>query len=334
MLELLLSGAFRKSATVTPSTYAPKPGDTVRVTVITKGITERVYWAILSNSEITTGFSPQQSSAIPTANYFTFNVVMPANEVNNNKTFRIGLSLVSSAEAANELTAFATSAPLTMGVLIPPVGQAVFTGNVTQYKVPPRVTSISGVIIGASGGGGNSTSSTPGGGGGGSTLVFFNNYPVTPGDTLSLTWTPTNVGFTQSGQDGATGGTIILKRNNVTLVQVNGSSGGSATGSGGRAFNVSALNATFSQYLTVRIGADGGSGSSGGEGGKCGNYRYASPVNDFESIDGSQSSGRIYGKGGSGLAGYGMPATEGRVRFIWGPNRSYPDNALDATVVN
>lgn len=336
MLELLLSGSFGKSATVTPSTYTPRPGDTVTFTVRTKGITnERIYWSVLSNGEITTGFSPQQSSTIPASNTFTFNIVMPTNEINNNKTFRFGVSLVSTAEAANELTALAVTNIMTMGVLIQPVGQVVFTSTLLTYKVPARVTKLSGVFMGASGGGGHSNGATnPGGGGGGAALLYFNDYPVNPGDTIAITIETNNVNFTQPGQDGTNGGTLTVKHNNLTLAIVYGGMGGKASGSRGLRGSISSVNSAFATYATQRLGNNGADGSGGGGGGMSANYRSVTPTSAAESLDGSIGSNQVYGVGGSGGTNFGGAAIQARVRLIWGTGRSYPDNALDAAVVN
>ena len=336
MLELLFGGNVIKSATVTPSTYSPKPGDTVTFTVVVKGMTDqRIYWSVLNSSEITTGFTPKQSSAIPTNGVFTFNIVMPANEVNNNKTFRVGLSLVSAAEAAVDNTAWVISDPLTMGVLIPPVGQVVFTSTQLSYKVPARVTKLSGVFISATGGGGHSNGSpTAGGGGGGAALLYFNNYPVSPGDTISITMDPTSVSFTSPGQDGANGGTLTVKHNNTVLAILYGGQGGTASGTRGLRGSISSVNGIFSGYAVQRLGNNGAAGSGGGGGGMSANYRSVTPVSATESLDGSTGAQRIYGAGGNGGTNFGGAASGAIVRLIWGPNRSYPDNALDATVVN
>lgn len=340
MLELLMGGVVIKSATITPNTYEPKPGDTVTFTVNTKGIiNERLYWSIISSSEINTGFSPQQSSMMITGNgAVTFKVVMPAKDENNFKTFRVGLSLVSLSEAASDITAMTTSLPLTMAELIPPVGQAsfIYWSSSQNWTVPARVTKLSGVFISGGGSGGASTSgsSSPGGGGGGGALLYFNDYPVNPGDLFNVTMSAFNAGFTQPGSDGSAGHNLIVKHNNVTIATLTAGNGGGANGSAGAAGTVLSTATAFTPYVVKRNGSGGRNAANGGAGGYVGNYTTATPVYQNESMDGGTSNRNRGGGGSGGVGGVGVPGSPGGWRVIWGPDRSYPSNALDMPVVS
>lgn len=334
MLELMIGGANGKSAIITPSTYTPLPGDTVTVTVTTKGISsgETLYWSVLDESEVQTGFSAQSGYRSVTAGKIIFNIVMPVDSANDFKTFALGVALTA-ADAKSMITALAFTTNITIGKLTSPVGQ--FTMQVPsvayEWVVPARVFKISGVILGGSGGGGSSGTTDKGGGGGGAGLLYFNDYPVKPGDKISIQAPNFNTGFTQKGTDGATAGNITVRHNGTAIVVVTGGVGGKATGGSGSRGSILGLNATLALYAVSRLGTNGSTGSDGGQGGYCGDYRLAKPTQLNESINGD--SNRVWGGGGWGGTETGGVGLAGRVRFIWGEGRSYPDNALDATPV-
>ena len=167
------------------------------------------------------------------------------------------------------------------------------------FTVPVGVIKISAVLIGGggAGGGGSSGGSGSGGnGGGGGGLIYVNDFPVTPGQTLTVTVGAGGAGGAGNGGNGgdssitgiatAFGGTGGAS-NNTGIVGAGGAGeggdGGATGGSGGRA--------------TLNTGAGGG-GAAGysGNGGTGG--------------DAGVTNGGVAGSGG-GAGGGGSPTASG-----------------------
>lgn len=325
MLEMLIGGGGGKSLTLIPSTLTPLQGNVVAVTVVASGYENGtlLYARVVTESEVNSGFTPTATSGRLSGGRVVFRFTLPVNAENNLKTFMIGVGL-DAVSALSINTALAVTPPITIQELTEPVGQVTFLAN-TSWTVPPRVTKLSGVLIG---GGGGTRGGSAGGGGGG--LVYFNDYPVKAGDVFKLTFW--SVDSTSSG------GIVQLLINNIPIVYV---SGGSRTDDayGGSGGSVSVYDQTFKSYCVARNGTSGASANStnGGLGGKVGNYRSATPVVFGEPLDGV--SGTLYGAGRNGSAYSGTEgggsgiSTPAAARLIWGPGRSYPDNAVDAPVV-
>jgi hypothetical protein len=159
------------------------------------------------------------------------------------------------------------------------------------------------VVVGRAGGGG--------GGGGGYTGDGGGNGG-NGGDSFSTT-----AGFVHGGGGGGAGG-----------YSGNGGSGGSfqssaTAGAGGGGGGGGCRRDTAAAHV---IGGNGGGvglqqeGSSGGGGSDTGGAGGA----------GSGGSGQSYGGGGGGGSiGVGSAGASGAVRIIWGPGRSFPNNAAD-----
>lgn len=212
-----------------------------------------------------------------------------------------------------------------------PKGEAKYNspGSFT-LNVPSGVTKVHGVCISGGGSGGGAG----GGGGGGGGILWFNNLAVKGGDVISVTVGPAAL---YSYTDGNPGSQIDLSLNGELACRIYGGKGGIRnTGLGGAPGEASAPGASPLRLPGVTLysnpGSTGGKGNpavSGGLGGNPGSYDTTPQV-------GQQS---LYGKGGQdpfhGLGGKGGDAgsssgtcTPGGVRLIWGPGRSFPNNAL------
>jgi len=153
-----------------------------------------------------------------------------------------------------------------------------FTSSGT-FAVPASVTQGDVLVVGGGGGGGSGASGTnSGGGAGGGGLVFFPNYPMTGGGTLTVT-----VGC-----------------------------GGAATGGGGP--NTGGQDSAFGSpsdpglgqggVLTAKGGGGGGNGSAaGGPGGSGGGAGGGSPTPSFPNNNGSAT--QPTQPGNSGAYGFG-----------------------------
>lgn len=231
-----------------------------------------------------------------------------------------------------------------------PTGEAIFTSvGTTDWVVPVGVTSVCAVGIGA--GGGNQ------GGGGG--LAWKNDIPVTPGDVIQIT---VGDGSTEAGGSssfgslfsatggtrgapsqggkpvGADGGGNGGENSYTTLSHGGGGGAGGYTGAGGNGGN---------NYANGTAGAGGGGGGGygyGGAGGGVGVYGQGAngnagtgsgaessyPARIFggggsNGQNGTRDGGGLYGGGGAGMSN--TSGAQGAVRIIWGPGRSFPDNA-------
>jgi hypothetical protein len=198
------------------------------------------------------------------------------------------------------------------------------------WTVPPGVTSISMISVGAGGGGaaqrnvgGNGYA---GGGGGGGALAFTNNVSVTPGSTITITvGTGGKSGF--SGSNGVTGGASQVVANGGVVCRATGGQGGfifgTSVGLGGNGGVVvtgtggaggkggDSLTQTTVGTTGVAGGAGGGAGGYAGAGGAGGRGTSGSGT----PIAGSAGSG---GGGGGGAGGnfYLDPAAGGGVGIL------------------
>ena len=153
-----------------------------------------------------------------------------------------------------------------------PVGQQAYTtsGSYT-FTVPPGVTSISVVCIGAGGGGGNATNpDEPGAGGGGGEsgrndgvsggaggALCYGTIPVTPGESLTIVVGSGGNGG-GSSNNGNAGGTTTIARGVTNLITAVG-------GGGGQARSTATVNGgTRSVDASVTNSGGGNGGNSGG----------------------------------------------------------------------
>lgn len=214
-------------------------------------------------------------------------------------------------------------------LLTHPRGEVSFTspGTTVTWKVPFGVQEVSVVVVG-----GQTASGTS----------HFNNQVIATGGNLA------GVGGTYSGADGGANG-----GSGGSSYQNKGGGGGGAAGylsNGGNGGNASTAGGyTSSGGYGGGVGLFGG--SAGGTGGQAGS---ASDGNN--GTPGSGGVGQSYGGGGGGAAGgggnggdgygggglgwknnikvrsgqliqIGVGGTNGAVRVIWGPGRSFPSNA-------
>jgi len=197
----------------------------------------------------------------------------------------------------------------------PPAGY----GRTTTWTVPVGVTSISMVCIGGGGGGWHgygTTSSTAGGGG---ALAYVNNYPVTPGDIITLepghggetTVTKNPDGSQNWGGSVSGGGSVVWKGARFSGTRICQAGGGqSGTGiflnneapGGTVVIGTGFAGGNGGSGVGTNIGGAGGGGAGGyaGAGGKGGGG--GSNAGNFTS--GVAGTG---GAGGGGGAGYGAP---------------------------
>ncbi|WP_442489382.1 glycine-rich domain-containing protein [Halomonas litopenaei] len=251
-----------------------------------------------------------------------------------------------------------------------PTGEAIFTSIGTHdWVVPAGVTSVSALCIAGGGGGGHLSSTQGGSGGGGGGLVYWNDVPVTPGETLSVVVGAGGSGASRGNSSGfsanASNATALGGVNGVTGANGDpGGSGGGAVGgtashTGGEGGGTSATyskgggggggaagytadggNGYGSNDAFQRAGGGGGVGLFGGDTGGTGGRGGISYGNGGAGGSGGSSGksgdngghGGTYGGGGGGGTygngrGAGGSGAQGAVRIIWGPGRSFPDNA-------
>jgi hypothetical protein len=194
------------------------------------------------------------------------------------------------------------------------------------FTVPADVTKISAVLIGGGGGGGGSSPGIPGGnGGGGGGLVYINNYPVSPGQTLTVVVGGGGVAVSASaGGDGGNSSitgvvTAFGGKGGAATASDNGSLGGSGEsnfvnsgisngGSSGKGTNTTGGGGGGSAGYSGNGGSGGttggtpsGAGSGGGAGGGSeGNGTNGGNGGGGIGILGQGSSGESGGGGGSG----------------------------------
>lgn len=207
---------------------------------------------------------------------------------------------------------------LSASVVSAPVGEQSWTapGSYT-FTVPANVYSVSAVVIG--GGGAqlplNSNNAWSGGGG---ALAYVNNLNVTPGQSINVVVGARGVYYYSGGGDSQSGGASSF--GTMTAGGGGGAKSYGAVGVGGAPSGTytagfSGGNGIYSQSYNLLGGSAGGYSANGATGGNAGTGLYG----------GTGS----YGKGDS--AAYYNPtpsnSTDGAVRVIWGPGRSFPGNA-------
>lgn len=310
MLEIIMTGAVLKTATITPGTYQAIPGTNVTFTVRTKNVkpTDTVYWAVLLDSNMYTGLSPLTGSKSPVNDVFTFIISIPVSETNTGKTFKVGVGL-DPTSASDAALAMAVTNTITMQAIPIPNGQINYLSPGTYSLIVPNyVKTMSFYSVAGGGGGGSGNTSYQGRGGtagavGGS--GYNNAVPVTAGETLTVV-----VG---SGGALVTKGTdTVVKRGSTVLFTYlgggpgsNGSSGGSEKGNYGQwgadGITIPGLSAGQIQTdIKQRPGASG----LGGDGYGAGNS--------------SNLTGQTVGKAG----------INGGMRVIWGTGRSFPSTKV------
>ena len=196
--------------------------------------------------------------------------------------------------------------------------------GVQTYTVPSGVTSMVILVVGGGGGGGLGVAASGyclakgGGGGGGGQVVYNTSYPVTPGETLTLT---VGAGGAANGGNGGTSSIVGLSG---TIAA--GGGYGSAGHSGGAA----------------GIGSVGGGGSTtaatpGGGGGGGGQCTSGSTTADNNGGNGGTGAIHYYpgqgvyagfGGGGGGGSGGGTNGLSDGFAGTGGTNGSYPNSGI------
>lgn len=195
------------------------------------------------------------------------------------------------------VTATAPTGTIEKTVYICERGQVAYNSVGTfSFVVPNYVTSIGAVVVGGGGGAGRAPVRRLGGGGGG--LRWIRDFPVTPGETLtvvvgaggSMAVTPP-AGGVNSNTNGSAGGPSYISRGPTVIIVGNGGGGGrgtpitASTGGGG-----------------TPTGPKGSGGFVGG--GNGGNGTAFTPVNGAGGAGGYDSNSSGYGPAG-GVAGGG-----------------------------
>lgn len=179
------------------------------------------------------------------------------------------------------------------------------SGNVSTSG--PNANSFGGGYVGTGGGAGGNASGHAGGGGAG-------GYTGRGGNQQE-TW---NSSIINGGYGGA------------YYSSTYGSGAGGGVGLSGITGYPSAGNAFYNPFSGYNNSSGNGSGGSGAHGGSNGYYGENPFSGSGQSSDNIQ--GGNYGGGGGG-PGTSWPSASGNggsggVRIIWGPNRSYPNNAI------
>jgi len=207
----------------------------------------------------------------------------------------------------------ADSAVVTMPII---PGSFTWDSNAAPYSwiVPPGVTSISIVAVGA-GGNGKLCAQICSGGGGGGALVYRNNITVSPGNTLSITIGKTAVsyGVITPTSVNKCGSTIILAQTGVTSSGIGGGAGG--------VFSFANL------YGGCGYGGSGGSGGSGycsvgGGGGAAGYSGNGGRGLCIVRLGGSAPTAGTGGGGGGGYYGCNNSASGGGGVGLFGQGTS------------
>lgn len=231
-------------------------------------------------------------------------------------------------------------------------GEGLFTTPGTYYWVAPaNVTSVSVVAIGGGGG----WQGNPGGGGGG--LGYRNNIAVTPGAQYVVV-----VGKAGGSIPGTNGESSYF--HTTSLVSGGGGKAGGQPGypgaGGGYVGQGGGTGGAGGDAASGQGGGGGGAGGYAGPGGKGGSFNQAGSPGQGGGGGGAGGGTAgyaggigggvdVYGIGTSGtggVAGVGVPgqhgsyvsgaygsgtgaggARGGAVRIIWGPSRSFPNNA-------
>ncbi|WP_207458666.1 hypothetical protein [Azospirillum sp. SYSU D00513] len=224
------------------------------------------------------------------------------------------------------VTSYATASPSG--------SQAWTTPGTYNFQVPPGVYEVSAVTVGAGAGGGGDGRS---GGGGG---LRWGTFSVNPGDIIPIT-----VGDSAAGVSGQSSsfGALMTAYGGAFGGAGGGGTGGQGGGTGGSGVTAGQGNFPGGGGAAGYDGNGGAGGVSGaaagsGGGGGGGNARVGG---GGVGIFGKGTNGAADGGGGSGGGGgsaqtggsYGgggpvdFAGGNGAVRVIWGPGRSYPNNA-------
>jgi hypothetical protein len=202
--------------------------------------------------------------------------------------------------------------------------------QITQTLIVPQgVTLVSVICIGGGGGSGRSdtaSSGTSAGGGGGGALRYMNNFPVTPGDTITVRIGLGGVGGggvqNTTSDDGEDGGDSEFEYNSVVQLRAEGGTGGKRAvanagslqaGTAGLGGGGTGTGTFGGIVIGGHNGTDGGPGShnqSGGAGGAAGGYvggpsSAARGGNNTNLVAGEIGSGGSGGNGASGQWGCG-----------------------------
>jgi hypothetical protein len=254
-----------------------------------------------------------------------------------NVTFRV--------RAKDSKNTYSSGVTVTVNLVVP--GQSQYTSSGTYtWTCPAGVTSVSAVCVG----GGASSGSATGGGGG--ALRYVTSYSVTPGNNYTVvvggaSGSSSVFGMTAGGGSGQSGGSGSGGTGGGSGGS-GGSTGGYGKGGGGGAggYTGNGGSGGYGANGSVDGGpgaagsggaGGGGSGAYGGNGGGGGGVGILGAGSSGSSIGccgqpgrggsgGNNGSGNNGGSYGGGGASYGS-GSGGAVRIIWGPNRSYPNNA-------
>ena len=153
----------------------------------------------------------------------------------------------------------------------------------TTFTIPSGIKYIDLYIVGGGGGGGYGAWCS---GGAGGYCKFFENLPVTPGQTMTITIGAGGAGSTSESTRGGTGGTTTVVINGETYSAAGGKGGigNSGTGADGGSAGGESVSGSGVFY-----GAEKGRSTPAGVGGGSVDY---TPVNPYN--------GRLYGCGGGG----------------------------------
>jgi hypothetical protein len=220
-----------------------------------------------------TGVISGNHSAVATDKTYRFNIVATAN----------GIS-----ETSNDFT-LTIKAPVR--VRFTTAGATVELGTVvttsTSITFPPELTSTELLIVGGGGAGGGDDG---GGGGGGGAVGYSAAFPVTGGQTVSLSIGAGGLGSTARGQSGS--------------ATVFGSLSAPGGGGGGQ---------SNPDYEGISGGSGGGASQSysgGGPGSECGTTTLSGVTFQCSAGGGTTSGGLFYGgSGGGGATGVGLTAS-------------------------
>jgi hypothetical protein len=285
----------------------------------TAGANGRVYVGITTIGEVIIGNTGGDMSPTKTANQQL--QVQSGAYIQN--SLGIGITTPTSSLSVNGSTVIGTEILNMTGLssTFTTVGSNIFT-------VPADVTKISAVLIGGGGGGGGSGGGVGGNGGGGGGLVYINDYPVSPGQTLTVV--VGGGGAAVSASAGGDGGNSSI----TGIAAAFGGKGGAATanapaslgGSGESNFVNSGISNGGSSGKGTNTTGGGGGGSAGysgngGSGGTTGGTPSGAGSGGGAG-GGSEGNGDNGGNGGGGIGilGQGSSGESGGVGGSGGEN--------------
>ena len=176
------------------------------------------------------------------------------------------------------------------------VVQRFTTTGTTSWTAPTDVTSVEVLVIAGGGGGGASC----GGGGGAGGLIYNNSYPVTPGQTYTVTVGAGGIGTGSSASRGTNGSNSVFGN----LTAIGGGGGASLTAQGGLAGGSGGGDSHTGQTPGAGTAGQGFAGGratpsaydeAGGGGGGAGAV-------GFTAVGSGTTSATVAGIGGPGLA--------------------------------